>query len=100
MYAVTMRSLAGNLDHAVLMSWVGVDSAQVDVAHLLLQHRASIHTTNSMNETPVSYAEEHMTHLFWWHSASEGDVKGLRRLLARQIGSQVINRLPLHVLRA
>jgi len=61
---------------------------KLDVASLLLFHGASVHATNSMNETPVTYAQERMTELLWSTTAKRGDVPGLRRLLARQIGAK------------
>lgn len=61
---------------------------KLDVAALLLFHGASVHATNSMNETPVTYAQERMTELLWSTTAKRGDVPGLRRLLARQIGAK------------
>lgn len=55
---------------------------------LLLACGASMHLPDGTGKCPPEYADERMTHIFWFHAALHGDVAGLRRLLARQIGAQ------------
>ena len=43
---------------------------------------------DSTQETPLTYAQGSMGTLLWTTSATRGDVAGLRRLLAYQVGGR------------
>ena len=47
-----------------------------------------MHAADSTQETPLTYAQGSMRTLLWTTSATRGDVAGLRRLLAYQVGGR------------
>jgi ankyrin repeat protein len=62
--------------------------AKHDACALLLHYGASLDIPDNSKKCPPEYADERATQLFWFHAAGKGEVRGLRQLLARQIGAQ------------
>ena len=62
-----------------------------DAAAILLAAGASLRAEDRDGKTPMHHCVPNytsgLTHLFWFHAATLGDVAALRRLLSKQIGS-------------
>lgn len=58
-----------------------------EICLALLAAGASIQAADRTGASPIALAQPELTKLFWWTSATAGDVPALRKLLARQIGA-------------
>ena len=75
-------------DHMTTPLILAARENRVEIAQHLLRYGASMHAADSTQETPLTYAQGSMRTLLWTTSATRGDVAGLRRLLAHQVGGR------------